>query len=271
VPIKQVATDELSLTAHAIDTFTGWVPPAPINLGIAVSFGLLVPPRILNSAKYGGLNVHPSLLPDLRGPAPIEHAVLKRRSHTGVSIQTLDPQHFDRGTILAQTAAPGIPILHNTTAAMLKMQLAKTGADMLIDVLRSHKFLHPLQDVGWYAASNGPTDHAGKIVKNDHFVDFSKHTMDNILARKNALGNLWCFMPNGDRLIINDMALAEDANVPNALPGTWTQQDSHPLVQTVCGKVGRIISSTCAGGKVGQGNAKLLRTLAVARTESPVL
>lgn len=35
----------------------------PLNIVIAVSFGLFVPPRILNSVKYGGLNVHPSLLP----------------------------------------------------------------------------------------------------------------------------------------------------------------------------------------------------------------
>lgn len=36
----------------------------PINLIIAVSFGLFIPPRILKGAKYGGLNVHPSLLPE---------------------------------------------------------------------------------------------------------------------------------------------------------------------------------------------------------------
>lgn len=36
----------------------------PINLIVAVSFGLFVPPRILGAAKYGGLNVHPSMLPE---------------------------------------------------------------------------------------------------------------------------------------------------------------------------------------------------------------
>jgi methionyl-tRNA formyltransferase len=75
--------EELSLTIYERDTFTGWdvsIPlldlecllikaqlPRPqgeaINLIIAVSFGLFVPPRILRSAEYGGLNVHPSLLP----------------------------------------------------------------------------------------------------------------------------------------------------------------------------------------------------------------
>lgn len=68
MPIKRVALEELSLPIHQIDTFTGWLPPRPsgesINLVVAVSFGLLVPPRILNNAKYGGLNVHPSMLPE---------------------------------------------------------------------------------------------------------------------------------------------------------------------------------------------------------------
>lgn len=66
VPIKAVAK-ELRLPIHEISTFTGWQPPVygneHISLVIAVSFGLLVPPRILNLAQYGGLNVHPSLLP----------------------------------------------------------------------------------------------------------------------------------------------------------------------------------------------------------------
>lgn len=68
VPIKKVAIEELGLTVHQIDTFTGWEPPKPdgesINLIVAVSFGRLVPPRILNATKYGGLNVHPSMLPE---------------------------------------------------------------------------------------------------------------------------------------------------------------------------------------------------------------
>ncbi|KAM0715344.1 hypothetical protein Q7P37_008842 [Cladosporium fusiforme] len=69
VPIKPLTTS-LSLPLHQIDTFTGWQPPTPPNLIITVSFGLLVPSRLLHAATYGGINIHPSLLPDLRGPAP---------------------------------------------------------------------------------------------------------------------------------------------------------------------------------------------------------
>lgn len=40
------------------------VEDEPINLIVAVSFGLFVPPRLLKASKYGGLNVHPSFLPE---------------------------------------------------------------------------------------------------------------------------------------------------------------------------------------------------------------
>lgn len=67
VPLKNIA-QRLGLPLHEITTFTGWQPPVKdgvqVNLIMAVSFGLLVPPRILSYAQYGGLNLHPSLLPE---------------------------------------------------------------------------------------------------------------------------------------------------------------------------------------------------------------
>jgi methionyl-tRNA formyltransferase len=85
----QRLANDLGLPVHERDTFTGWqvsfvsqtlfsdtsqssqtttqMPEPggePINLIIAVSFGLFVPPRLLRAAQYGGLNIHPSLLPE---------------------------------------------------------------------------------------------------------------------------------------------------------------------------------------------------------------
>ncbi|CAO2658444.1 Nn.00g061670.m01.CDS01 [Neocucurbitaria sp. VM-36] len=260
VPIKQVATEELDLPTHALDTFTGWTPPTPINLVIAVSFGLFVPPRILGLAQYGGLNVHPSLLPDLRGPAPVEHALLKRRRLTGVSIQTLHPTQFDHGTILAQTPAPGIQIPPDVSAALLQEELARIGADMLVDVLKAYKFVPPLEDVGWYAKSDGLVDHAPKIMKKDRFIDFSVNSIDDIQSIQQALGDAWCILPNGDRLIIHKIADRGQVNTGGREPGIWVQKGcDYPLFCDAAGKIGVILESTYAGSKSGHGNAKLLR------------
>lgn len=262
MPIKQVATEELSLRTHAIDTFTGWTPPKPIDLVIAVSFGLFVPPRILGLAQYGGLNVHPSLLPDLRGPAPIEHALLKQRKLTGVSIQTLDPKQFDHGTILAQTAAPGIQIPPDMSAALLEEQLAKTGAEMLVDVLKTHKFVPPLEDVGWYAKSDGPIHHAPKITKKDRFIDFKVNTIAVIFSIQSALGDGWCILPNGDRLIVHKIADTGMVDSVDREPGIWVVKGfDSPLFRDADGRIGVILKSTYAGNKTGHGNAKLMHVI----------
>lgn len=157
--------ESLKLPIHQRDTFTGWELPLPgrvthpktgektivplpssklthrshhhFNLIIAVSFGLFVPPRILAALPYGGLNIHPSLLPDLRGPAPLQWSILARRTHTGVTLQTLDAHVFDRGLILAQTPAPGLPIPENATTADLLNSLAPEGGRLLVEGLEN--------------------------------------------------------------------------------------------------------------------------------------
>jgi methionyl-tRNA formyltransferase len=267
VPIQRIATEELKLNTHVVDTFTGWTPPAPIDLVIAVSFGLLVPPRILNAAKYGGLNVHPSLLPDLRGPAPIQHAILSRREYTGVSIQTLHPITFDNGTILAQTPSPGIPIPRDTTARALEKTLEQLGADMLVDVLQTQGFVPPLANVGWYGSSHGPVQHAPKISKQDSFVDFSAHSVDVILSKQDALGETWCMLPSGDRLLLHEVARSRDGERLGQEPGIYTiEGQKYPYFRAACGNTGAIFSSTVAGRKTGNGHVDLIHKVSLPRS-----
>lgn len=258
VPISSTAA-ALALPTHVFDTFTGFTPPFAYNLVVAVSFGLLVPPRILAAARYGGLNVHPSLLPDLRGSAPIEHAILKQRSHTGVSVQTLHPQRFDEGVVLAQTPSPGIPISADDTAAVLEPRLAALGADMLVDVLKEGKFLDPVQDASWFP---GPTDYAPKITKQHRFLDFSTMHMPNILAVQRALGDMWCLLPNGERLVLHDV-VDTGSMQEGRLPGLALDEaaDRELLFRDAVGRVGIVRSSTYPGGARGKGNSKVLKLL----------
>ncbi|KAF2642406.1 Formyltransferase, partial [Massarina eburnea CBS 473.64] len=195
VPIKQVATEELQLPTHILDTFTGWTPPISYNLIVVVSFGLKVPPRIINLAKYQGINVHPSLLPDLSGPAPIPHTILKHRPFAGITVQTLHPEKFDGGIIVAQTPRPGIKYDKEADLRELTELLSEKGADMLIDVLKSRAFVPPVEDVGWYANSGRPIAHADKIEKQDAFIDFSKNTLDEIMSIHRSGSFPWTKLP----------------------------------------------------------------------------
>jgi methionyl-tRNA formyltransferase len=193
VPLQSVARS-LSLPLHAVDTFTGWTPPVPYNLVVAVSFGLFVPRRILRSATYGGLNVHPSLLPDLRGPAPLHHALLSGRTHTGVSLQTLSEEGFDSGEVLAQTPLPGIEIGQGMDVAALRDVLAAAGAEMLVGGLRAGVHVPPREDVGWVpsAEERRAITHAPKITKRDSEVRWGDWTAEVVARRARLLGDtLW--------------------------------------------------------------------------------
>lgn len=184
MPIKNTA-QSLGLQLHQIDTFTNWTPP-PTDLVVTVSFGLLVPARVLNGARYGGLNVHPSLLPDLRGPAPIQHALLQNYRQTAVSLQTMHPTKFDRGAVLARQAVD-VPE-HATVEKMVEL-LGPIGADMLVSGIGDGLFIEP-KDI-----TPGNVDslrHAPKITPQDRKIeDWATVSAEEILRRDRVLGKLW--------------------------------------------------------------------------------
>ena len=213
-PSIKTAAQELGLPLHQIDTFTGWQPPTyggdHCNLIIAVSFGLLIPSRILGSAKYGGLNVHPSMLPDLRGPAPIAWAINLGRRYTGVSVQTLHPSRFDEGLILDQTPPPGleIPDPDRIWFDELRDYLAPLGAKMLVDAIRHRLYIPPYKPVQFDPRlSRQSPVHAPKLTKELHAVDFTAMTVTDILRRNRATQKLHAFarsdtVPDKTRQII---------------------------------------------------------------------
>lgn len=75
---------------------------APNDLLIVASFGHLIPPSLLSRFPPAQrLNLHPSMLPELSGAAPIQWAIAKQKDKTGVTVQTLG-EKFDSGDILSQ-------------------------------------------------------------------------------------------------------------------------------------------------------------------------
>ncbi|RDL37939.1 uncharacterized protein BP5553_05372 [Venustampulla echinocandica] len=194
VPIKGVA-QSLGLPVHEADTFRGWNLPRPqneaINLIIAVSFGLFIPPRILKAAEYGGLNVHPSLLPNFRGPAPLHHMIMAGEKTTGFTVQTLDHKSFDHGVILAQTPPPGLPIplADKCTYDDLLQFVKPRASDMLIQTLRDRAFVPPLVETGGYKFED--LKHAPKITPEDRHVRWDEWDAATIYRRHRALQRLW--------------------------------------------------------------------------------
>jgi methionyl-tRNA formyltransferase len=101
------------------------------DVGVVVAYGHLLRPELLAIPRRGMVNVHPSLLPALRGAAPVEWAILNGLETTGVSIMLLD-EGMDSGPVLHQLPhhiAPG------TTGGELSAHLAEMGAQALIEAL----------------------------------------------------------------------------------------------------------------------------------------
>ncbi len=99
---------------------------------VVASYGAILPKEILEMPKRGVVNVHPSLLPRLRGPSPIRSAILNDEKHTGVSIMLLD-EEMDHGPIIAQkkVAVPEWP----PHGKNLDTLLAREGGLLLAEFL----------------------------------------------------------------------------------------------------------------------------------------
>lgn len=107
-----------------------------INLVIVAAYGKLIPEEILNIPKYGTLNVHPSLLPVLRGASPIRSAILKDMRTTGVSIMLLDAE-LDHGPLLAQKEITIPEDKWPMRGTALDVLLAEEGGKLLADTIPS--------------------------------------------------------------------------------------------------------------------------------------
>lgn len=102
-----------------------------MDVGVVVAFGRFIPSRLLHVPGYGFVNVHPSLLPRHRGPAPIQWAIYSGDRETGVTTMLLD-EGMDSGPILLQRATPIDPREH---APQLEARLAQLGAELLLETL----------------------------------------------------------------------------------------------------------------------------------------
>jgi methionyl-tRNA formyltransferase len=104
------------------------------DLMIVAAYGKLIPQWLLDLPAHGILNVHPSLLPKLRGASPIRSAILQNIRSTGVTIMKLDAE-LDHGPIIAQLPAD-IPAEHWPVAGnILDTGLARKGGALLAKII----------------------------------------------------------------------------------------------------------------------------------------
>ena len=101
------------------------------DVGVVVAYGHILKPELLALPRHGMINLHPSLLPELRGAAPVEWAILNGFTQTGVTIMRME-EGVDSGPILLQ-----IPhdIDSEVTGGELSEHLSEMGAQALVEAL----------------------------------------------------------------------------------------------------------------------------------------
>jgi methionyl-tRNA formyltransferase len=115
---------------HA-EEFVGEIETLEPHLSVVVAYGRILKPRALAVPVQGSINVHASLLPELRGAAPINWAIARGHDRTGVTIMRM-VEEMDAGAIIHRVEEP---ILADETAAELSIRLSEIGAAALVEAL----------------------------------------------------------------------------------------------------------------------------------------
>lgn len=101
------------------------------DLIVTAAFGQILPNQLLEAPKYGCINVHASLLPELRGGAPIHYAIIQGKQKTGVTIMYM-VEKLDAGDILTSIE---VPITEEDNVGTLFVKLSSAGAKLLSETL----------------------------------------------------------------------------------------------------------------------------------------
>lgn len=181
-PVKQLAMEhhiEVLQPKKASDhSFCDQVGEKSPDLIIVVAFGQILKQNLLNSSKWGAINIHASLLPKYRGAAPIQWAIINNESKTGLTVMEMD-EGMDTGPILLQAE---LPIVQDETAGHLHDRLAQLSGDLIIRALEALS----KGEIGGEPQEESLATYAPKIERRHMLIDWGQPAR-NISALVRAL------------------------------------------------------------------------------------
>jgi methionyl-tRNA formyltransferase len=175
---------------------------------VVIAFGHILSENILQLPRLGTINVHASLLPKYRGPAPIQWAIINAESETGITTMLMD-KGVDTGDILLSQKEPIFP---GDTAATLHNRLAACGADLVVKTLQgfASKNIKPI-----------PQDHhkatyAPLIKKQDGHIRWQKSAdeLDAFIRGMTPWPGAFTFHQKNRLIILKATPIAENLTEP---------------------------------------------------------
>ena len=215
-PIKKFADDNTLLVLQperiedAVEEIVGFEP----DLIITCAYGQKLPSELLNSPRLGCYNVHASLLPKLRGGAPIQRALINGFSETGITIIKMN-ETLDAGDMVAKRA---IIIEDEDNATILSLKLSHLGRDLLLETMPA--ILE--QKVSFETQNHAEATLAFTIKKEDEKLDLTK-SAKQVFNRIRGLADVpggYCLVD--DQRLKVFKARISDNFLETALPGEIT-------------------------------------------------
>ena len=167
-----------------------------LDVMIVVAYGLILPESVLELPKFGCINIHASLLPQWRGAAPIQRAIMAGDKRTGVSYMLME-KGLDTGPVLASLETE---IGENDSYLDLHNNLSKIAAKSIKDIILNHvngELIAQKQD-------NSLASYAEKITKNDSRINWELNAFDikNLVNAMRPSPGAWTKTIEGKRLKI---------------------------------------------------------------------
>ena len=160
------------------------------DVAVVVAYGQILPKEILGLTKKGFINVHASILPKFRGPAPIQRSIMNLDKQTGISIMKI-AEKLDTGPICNSYT---LNILENENIESLSERLSLLAAEKILDdiddVLEGKAVFKPQDDL--------KATYASKILKSEGKINWSE-SAKNIIGKINGLYPNSFFIYKGER------------------------------------------------------------------------
>ncbi|HEY7395797.1 MAG TPA: methionyl-tRNA formyltransferase [Gemmatimonadaceae bacterium] len=173
-PVKIVALDEsipvLQPERPRGEEFIGQLRALAPDLSVVVAYGHILTTEVIDLPRLGTINIHASLLPLLRGAAPIQAAILEGHAETGITIMRM-VKALDAGPSILQVRTP---IPEDETYGELQLRLAELGALALIEALA----LISLGSARKTAQDDAQATYAGKVDRASTRVDWTKNAVE---------------------------------------------------------------------------------------------
>lgn len=193
---------------------------------VVAAYGQLLRPVVFELAPHGAINIHASLLPQYRGAAPVNWAIVRGETTTGITTFAID-RGMDTGPMfLARPLAIG----DEETAGQLESRLAALGAEVILDTLRG-------LEGGTLTAVPQPLDGvtlAPKLGRDDGRIDWTQSALavHNLVRGMNPWPGAWA-TSDGERVKVHRAALT-DISVGHLAPGVLGPREAKRLL-VACG------------------------------------